>query len=66
MIFTQFAAQARDKLRARTKDLADFVVGGNAKSFEHYKDLCGEIRGLAHAERDLLDAAEQLEEAEFK
>jgi hypothetical protein len=45
-------------------ELADHLAGGGATSFENYKDICGEIRGLAIAERMFLDAAEKLEKTE--
>jgi hypothetical protein len=40
---------------------ADDLAGGACKSFEEYQHLCGVIRGLATAERYLLDLAEELE-----
>jgi hypothetical protein len=61
MIVVQFAEELRKQLRARMNEHADFLAGGGASSFEHYKDMSGEIRGLAIAERMLLDAAERLE-----
>jgi hypothetical protein len=61
MIVVQFAEELRKQLRAQMNDLADYLAGGGAESFEKYKSITGEIRGLAYAERMLLDAAERLE-----
>lgn len=62
MILTQFAEELRKELRDRMNDIADTLAGGGATSFEAYKDLTGEIRGLAVAERALLDMAKRIEE----
>ena len=51
----------RDKLRADMNNYTDDLANGQCSSFEHYKELCGVIRGLAFAERHLLDLAENLE-----
>jgi len=51
----------RQKLRERMNELADTVATGTCATFEEYKTLCGQIQGLAYAERELLDLAEQLE-----
>jgi hypothetical protein len=61
MIVVQFAAEIRKELRERMNEIADTLATGGAKSFEQYQGLCGEIRGLAIAERALLDAAERVE-----
>jgi hypothetical protein len=61
MIVVQFAAEVRKEIRARMNELADALSTGAATSYEHYQGLVGEIRGLAIAERALLDAAERLE-----
>ena len=37
------------------------LANGQCTNFEQYKELCGVIRGLAYAERHLLDLAEYLE-----
>jgi hypothetical protein len=51
----------RDKLRADMNNYTDDLANGQCASFEHYKELCGVIRGLAFAERHLLDLAENIE-----
>ncbi len=54
----------RGKLRERMNDLADVLAQGGARSYEHYKELCGEIHGLALAERDLLDLVQAAKDDE--
>jgi hypothetical protein len=51
----------RKKLRDRMNDIADAVSTGQCASFEEYQRSCGVIEGLAHAERDLLDLKEAME-----
>jgi hypothetical protein len=38
------------------------LANGQCSDFAQYKELCGVIRGLAYAERHLLDLAENLKE----
>ena len=52
----------RDKLRADMNNFTDDLANGQCTSFEQYKELCGVIRGLAFAERHLLDLAEHMKE----
>lgn len=61
MIIARFAEERRLELRKRMNELADHLAGGAASSYEDYKSLCGEIRGLAIAESALLTAAERIE-----
>lgn len=61
MIFNTFAEEVRKEIRERMNEVADALANGQATSYEHYKDLCGEVRGLALAERYLIDTAERLE-----
>jgi len=51
----------RDKLRADMNNYTDDLANGQCSSFEQYKELCGVIRGLAYAERHLIDLAENVE-----
>jgi hypothetical protein len=53
----------RDKLRADMNNYTDDLANGQCSSFEQYKELCGVIRGLAYAERHLIDLAENIEKA---
>jgi hypothetical protein len=54
----------RDKLRTDMNNFTDDLANGQCTSFEQYKELCGVIRGLAFAERHLIDLAENLERAD--
>jgi len=43
------------KLNDQVQQLVDVVSAGGAKSHEHYKELCGTIRGLQTAQMELAD-----------
>lgn len=61
-VITMSVLQAlRDKLRADMNNYTDDLANGQCSSFEQYKELCGVIRGLAFAERHLIDLAENIE-----
>jgi hypothetical protein len=51
----------RSKLRTDMNNYADDLASGACKSYDEYQYLCGVIRGLATAERQLIDLAEELE-----
>lgn len=44
--------------------LMDALARGDSKSFEEYKSLCGEIRGLRYAEQEVLDLANTIRNAQ--
>ena len=50
----------RVSLREQMNSLADHISTGGCQNFEEYKESCGEITGLAWAERELLDLDERL------
>jgi len=52
------------QLVARQGQLADALVNGAAKTFEDYKQLVGEIRGLSFAQLSINDLVRKLEKAE--
>ena len=52
------------KLRERMNDLADSISVGAAKDFCEYQNMVGTIKGLALAERELLDLVEALKKGE--
>ena len=52
--------QADDKVA----QLKDFLAEGKASSYEDYKALCGEIRGLLIARGNALDLKKNLEESD--
>jgi hypothetical protein len=53
----------REKLRTDMNNFADDMAGGQCVDHAAYKELCGVIRGLAYAERHLLDLADNIERA---
>jgi hypothetical protein len=57
-VFTALRNKLRDDMNNYTDDLAN----GQCTDFAQYKELCGVIRGLAYAERHLLDLADKLKE----
>ena len=52
------------KLEEHVKQLVDIVSGGGAKSHDHYKELCGTIRGLQTAQYEIADLARKTKEYE--
>lgn len=44
--------------------LSNFLVDGKAESYEHYKGLCGEIRGLSLARGYTLDLKQRTESSD--
>jgi hypothetical protein len=57
-----FITAFRNKLRTDMNNFTDDLANGQCSDFAQYKELCGVIRGLAFAERHLLDLAENLKE----
>jgi hypothetical protein len=53
-----FVDALRKKIREDMNNYADDLASGQCGSFELYRELCGVIRGLALAERHLLDLAD--------
>jgi hypothetical protein len=54
----------QERIRQQLNDYADDAATGVCKDFSEYRYLCGVIRGLATAERMLLDLADQLEHSD--
>lgn len=50
-----------DELRARKAQLSEAVAQGSARTYDEYRYMCGEIRGLAAVEMYLIDLAKNLE-----
>lgn len=48
------------KLIEREKTLVEFVSDGGCKTFDHYKELCGFIRGLKTAQVEITDLVHKL------
>lgn len=57
-----FITALRTKLRTDMNNFTDDLANGQCSDFAQYKELCGVIRGLAFAERHLLDLAEAMKE----
>lgn len=62
LLVMDFMEAMRNKIRTDMNNYADDLANGQCTSFEQYKELCGVIRGLALAERHLLDLAEKMKE----
>lgn len=54
----------RAKLHEMMNERAVYVAGGGCPDFAEYKRVTGVIEGLAFAEREILDLAERLKQAE--
>ena len=50
------------KLEEHVKQLVEVVSAGGAKSHDHYKELCGTIRGLQTAQYELADLVRKTKE----
>ncbi len=48
----------------KVEQLKDYLASGRAVSFEEYKSLCGEIRGLLIVRGNALDLKKNLEESD--
>ena len=62
LLVMDFIEAMRSKLRTDMNNYADDLANGQCTDFAQYKELCGVIRGLAFAERHLLDLADKLKE----
>ena len=52
------------KLEEHVKQSVESVSGGSAKSYDHYKELCGFIRGLQTAQYEIGDLVRKLKDSE--
>ena len=50
------------KLEERRKDLVEFLGDGGAKSYDHYKEVCGVIRGLLTAQSEIGDLVRKMKD----
>ncbi len=50
-----------EQLDEKVAQLKDYLADGKAESFEEYKKLCGEIRGLLTSRGYALDLKQRLE-----
>ena len=56
-LLQSFIEALRKKIRENMNNYTDDMAGGQCTDFAAYKELCGVVRGLAYAERHLLDLA---------
>lgn len=52
------------ELEAKVNQLKDHLAAGRAQTFEEYKQLCGEIKGLLFARQYALDLQRNLENSD--
>ena len=52
------------KFKDQIESLKEVVSGGGAKSYDHYKELCGTIRGLRTAQREIGDLVRKIKDFE--
>jgi hypothetical protein len=52
------------KLQEHIKSQAEVLCDGSAKSYEHYKELCGFIRGLQTAQYEIGDLVRKLKDSD--
>lgn len=50
------------KLETRRLELIEFVGRGSAASFDAYKEVCGQIRGLQTAQLEIADLVRKLKD----
>ena len=58
--FETLTSQIDDKI----SQMKDFISAGKAETFEEYKRLCGEIKGLLTARGYIIDLKQNLEESD--
>lgn len=58
----QILGLLNSKLEERRLELIEFVGRGSATSFDAYKEVCGQIRGLQTAQLELADLVRKLRE----
>lgn len=59
-----YLKKALKDLTERKNSLADAILSGCPKTFEEYKSMCGEIRGLTFAYEILNDLVRKMESAD--
>jgi hypothetical protein len=64
IIVMDYFEALRKRLREDMNNFTDDIATGQCATYESYKELCGVIRGLAIAERHLLDLAQNIEETD--
>ena len=52
------------ELDEKVQQLQDFLAQGRAESYEEYKKVCGEIKGLLTARGSALDLKQRMENSD--
>ncbi len=58
----QILDHLHSKLEERRVELVDFLGRGNATTYDAYKELCGQIRGLQSAQTEIADLVRRMKE----
>lgn len=58
----QILEHLNSKLEERVSELIQFLGRGSANSFDAYKEVCGQIRGLQAAQLEIADLVRRLKE----
>ena len=61
---SKFIEVLMSKLRERQTEFQQVLCDGGAKSYDHYKELSGTIRGLQLAQLELHDLERKLKDSE--
>lgn len=62
VLVMDYLTALKKKFREDMNSYTDDIATGQCADFATYKELCGVIRGLAIAERSLLDLAQNIED----
>jgi len=58
----QILEHLNSKLQERVQELIEFLGRGSASSFDGYKEVCGQIRGLQAAQLEIADLVRRFKE----
>ena len=58
----QILEHLNSKIEERRKDIVEFLGDGGAKSYDHYKEMCGVIRGLLTAQSEIGDLVRKMKD----
>jgi hypothetical protein len=50
------------KIEEKKQDLVEFLGDGGAKTYDHYKEVCGVIRGLLTAQSEIGDLVRKMKD----
>ena len=58
----QILEHLNSKIEERRKDIVEFLGDGGAKTYDHYKEMCGVIRGLLTAQSEIGDLVRKMKD----